>query len=109
MIHPNLNNIQELTFSPLFQKTRERITMWRYRTITPIGKVQVINSLVSLQFVYKFMCLPSPSSKFFSEYKEIISLLFWEWGASLIHYNKIIEDYDKGALKLVDLPSKNQL
>ena len=99
LIQNDLDNIAEINYSPLLQKTKEIITMWRKRTLTPIGKVQVVNSLISSLFVCKFMGLPSPS---------LIAQFTWNSPVSKVRYNKIIQDFQNGSLKLVDLKSKDQ-
>ena len=80
--------------------------MWKYRTITPLGKIQVINSLVSTLVVYKMLCLPNPTIAFMSEYMEIISHFLWG-KSNKFRYDRVIQNYEHGGLKLVDLESKN--
>ena len=58
-IHPDLDIVCELNYSPLLQKTRDIITVWKYRTLSPIGRIRVINMLISS--LYFYVCLHRPS------------------------------------------------
>ena len=107
-IHVDRKIMLDLNYSPLLQKVRDIITMWRYRTMSPIGKVQVINSLIASLFVYKFICLPSPPDEIFTKFKEITNEFLW--GKTLkIAYDKIILDTQEGGLKLLDLSAKGRM
>ena len=72
------------------------------------GKVQIINSLVASLVVHKFLCLPSPPSSFFDDYKKMVTTFIWNSMTSKISYDKIIRDYKERGLKLIDLQSKDQ-
>ena len=39
MIHPDIELMKEINYSPLLQKVRDTIMMWRYRTISIMGKI----------------------------------------------------------------------
>ena len=46
------------------------ITHWSLRSLTPIGKILVVNSLLISQAIYKLTCLFSPKDDFFQTYLE---------------------------------------
>ena len=50
-IHTDRSIMSKLNYSPLLQKMRETIMMWRYRSLTILGKIQFVNSLITSQFV----------------------------------------------------------
>ena len=81
--------------------------MWRYRDITPIGKIQVINSLMASLITYRLMALPKPPDKFFTDFKTVTTQFLWNSSTSKVSYDKIIKDYVLGGLKLIDLPAKD--
>ena len=86
---------------------RDRILMWRYRTLTQYGKIQVINMLIASQAAYRFMCLPSPQEKSFDDYKTMVREFLWgEKTPPKTNYNKSLQDYEVG-LKLIDLEAKD--
>ena len=107
-VHPSMDIMLEINYSPLSQRVRDIITMWRYRDLTPIGKVQLVNSFISSLFVYGFMCLPSPSKEFFDAYKKLINRFIWSSPTNKVRYTKMVQDYSEEGLKLIDLPAKDQ-
>ena len=107
-IHPDIDIMLELNYSPLLQKIRDIISMWRYRTMTVLGKIQVTNSLIAFQLTYKMLCLPTPPDHFFSAYKDIVMEFLWKDVSTRIAFDRLIKDFDDGGLKLIDLRSKGK-
>ena len=106
-VHTDPEMYAELNYSPLLKKIREIITMWHYRSLTILGKIQVINSLVASQFTYRFSTLPSPPANFFNDYKALITEFIWDRKRPKVAYEKLIQDYPQGGVKLVDLKCKD--
>ena len=107
-IHSDLHLMKELNYSPLLQRMRDVITMWKYRKLTPLGRVQIINSLVSTLVMFKFSCLPSPDETFFLQYEDIVKEFIWKGKKkSKICKAKLIQDYTCGRLRLIDLKAKD--
>ena len=106
-IHSDIDIMLELNYSPLLQKIRD-IIVWRYRTMSILGKIQVISSLVASQLIYKMLCLPTPPDHFFLKYKEIVMEFLWHDVSTKIAYERIIKDYYEGGLILIDLRAKNK-
>ena len=97
----NVNYMDVLT------KVENILKSWQHRKLSLLGKIKMINSLMTTQFLYKFMVLPSPDEFFFRFYKRLILDFLWEGGAPRIRYNKLIQRYEEGGLKLADLEAKN--
>ena len=68
-IHTNKAIMMERNYSPLLQKVQDMIQMWRYKTLIPLGRIQVANSLMASLVIYRFAALPTPSDEFFHEFK----------------------------------------
>ena len=106
MIHPNSIITQEANFSPLLQRIHDIITMWRYRTLSIIRKVQIVNSLIVSLVMFRLSCLPTPPSSFFDDYYQI-RIFMWNGKTSKIRYDKLIQSCINGGLKLIDLKTKD--
>ena len=104
-IHQDFEVIQKLNFEDRLDHVEKLLNGWRNRSLTLMGKICVINSLVASPFSHKLMSLPSPSEKFFMKYKKIINEFLWNGKISKIRYEKIIQNYENGGLKLVHLPT----
>ena len=64
LIHAVLDQIIKLNYDPLIHKTESILHAWQNRTLTVIGKIQVIKTLVAPIFTYRFRCLPKPPTMF---------------------------------------------
>ena len=80
------------------------IQQWR-RFLTPIGRVNVIKTLVIPKLHHLFISIPNPK-------KEIISLLckamfefLWNSKVDKVRRNVITQDYFSGSQKMVDINS----
>ena len=91
----------------MLQNVRDIILMWQYRTLTPYGKVQIVNALLSSTFAHKLLCLPSPPDNVFKKYKEMIVKFVWTGYANKVQYVKAIQEYEVGGLKLNDVELKD--
>ena len=107
LIHLDKEIMIEINYSTLLQKVRDKILMWRYRTLTPYGKVQIINTLLGSLFAYKLQCLPLPPDAIKKKYKELIIKFLWAGYADKVNYEKTIQQYSVGGLKLMDLEAKD--
>ena len=96
----------KLNYYDTLHKVRTILNNWAYRNLTLMGKIVVVNSLISSLFVHKFLALPTPPKKFFKEYKSLIVSFLWNEKVPKIAYEKIIQNYRFMGLKLVDLEQK---
>ena len=74
--------------------------------MTLIGKITIVNTLVNTLFIHKLSALPSPPDSFYKIYKDRILNFLWNGKSSKISYNKLVQNYDRLGLKLVDLKTK---
>ena len=96
----------ERNFENFRNKVAQICSSWSARTLTKIGKILVVNTLITSQFVYKFLHNYNPSRKFLEHIKQLIRHFIWDGKPSRVAYNKLIRDYPDGGLKLVDLSLK---
>ena len=90
------------------EKIDEIFNLWKYRGMSVIGKIQIINSLVASVLVYKMSCLPSPPAKFFKSLRGKILKFLWDGKPAKISYKNLIQNIECGGLKLVDLEAKDK-
>ena len=107
MIHPDWQVMYQENYVKLLQKVKAILKTWSTRNMTPLGRIAIVNSLVASLFVHKFMCIPTPQQEFFTEYRKLVTQFIWEDKPTKIRYTKLIQDYRKMGLKLVDLEAKN--
>ena len=105
-IHTDLHLVKRINFEETLQKCSVILKKWAGRKLTVMGKICIINTLISSLFAHKLACLPSPTQDFYKAYKKIVLDFIWENKPHKVSYQKIIQNYDRGGLKLVDLESK---
>ena len=105
-IHPDPKISEALNYDALLEKSKRILKQWSGRNLSWMGKIVIINSLVSSLFAYRLAVLPTPSEEFFKKYKTIVLDFLWKGGKSHVRYTKITQDYHHGGLKLVDLKNK---
>ena len=96
----------KLNFYQTLQKCKEILETWKKRKLTTIGKICVVNVLVTSLFSQKLAILPMPPQQFFDEYRQMVTKFIWDDKVPKIRYSKIIQGYTEGGLKLIDLKSK---
>ena len=108
-IHPNPDRLMKENFYDSLNKVEEIFKRWKDRSISIMGKITIVNSLVNTLFTHKLLALPSPPpDDFFRRYKSIIVDFLWDKKRPTIRYDKLIQDYNKLGLRLVDLKIKDK-
>ena len=93
-------------FNELYEKMEKILNPWKARTLSLIGKIQVINGLVASTAVYKFLCICLPSQDWLKKCKKLFTNFLWENKKAMIAYKNLIKDIPRGGLKLADLEGK---
>ena len=106
-VHPQWEKMHKENYEDELNRVENILCTWKHRTLLPIDKITIINSLIHSLFTHKFMALLTPNKRFFQKYKQMIIEFIWNGKKSTIAYSKLIQDYSRLGLKLVDLESKN--
>ena len=106
------NNRQEtidINYKDMLNKMNKTLNPWRARALSLIGKIQVVNTLVHSQAVYKVICIAMPNSHTIKNVKNLVTKFLWEGKPARIAYSKLTMNYENGGLKLVDFELKAQM
>ena len=82
---------------------RRELNVWKQRNLTLFGKIQIIKSFGVSKFIYLFSSVSIPSWVV----KEIDTIFYdflWK-GKDRIRRNVLIQQIEKGGLKMVDIKS----
>ena len=91
----------------LMEKMRKTLEPWRARSSTLMGKVQIVNSLMLSQAVYKLLTINSPSNEATVKIRKMITEFLWDKKKPRIAYETLIKGKKEGGLGLVDLRKKD--
>ena len=93
-------------YEGILEKIRKILYAWQNRGLSLIGKVQVVNTLISSLFVYKMMVLPRIPKTLLKNIDNIIREFLWNGGKSKIAYNILQLPKKEGGLNLVNFKKK---
>ena len=99
-------NEGSINFGEKIEKMKKTVSSWSARNLTLLGKISIVKFLVVSQIVHLLSSLPSPSGV----NKEINCLLYgflWDSKGDKIKRTEMINEYNKGGLKMIDLQSSN--
>ena len=101
-------DLLQKNYEPIIEKSRKILNAWYNRGLSLIGKVQVVNTLVSSLFVYKMMVLPVIPDKVVKQMNNIIREFLWNGKKAKIAYAILQNPKDQGGLNLVNLKNKDR-
>ena len=93
-------------YLPLIGKVNTTLNAWYNRNLSLLGKIQVVNTLVASQFVYKQMVLPNMPSNIIKCIDNSIRNFIWNGGKSKIAYQILQNPKDLGGVNLVNIRSR---
>ncbi len=101
-------DLLKLNYDDIFTSLEKTVEMWGNRKLSLAGKIITANTLMSSQFIYKLVCLESPSTAHYERYKKIIRNYIWEGKTAKIAYETLVAPPKDGGFKLIDLQKKDQ-
>ena len=97
------NNLQSEKFRELIQGLKKTLNLWKLRKLTLLGKIQIIKTFGISKFMYLFSSISIPIWVT-NEIETTFYNFLWK-GPDRIKRNVMIQDIDKGGLKMIDLKS----
>ena len=96
-----------LNFREKVDKIKNVLSCWKYRRLTLLGKILVIKSLAATQLTYVLAPLVT-NHRIISEINDLFYSFLWNNKGDKIKRSVMINDYDKGGLKMVDITLFNK-
>ena len=99
----NLGLIFDLNYKEKLKSITQTINCWRMRSLSLIGKICVIKSLVLPQLLYLFSALSiKVPQKFFNELNRLFFRFIWNGGQDRVQRKFMYNDYAHCGLKMTD-------
>ena len=99
----DLDNICELNFREKINEIKRCIKLWTWRSLTLMGKITVVKSLLLSKLIHLFLALPNPSDAILKEIETIIFKFIWNKKPDKIKRNMIYRNIDEGGLKMINI------
>ena len=87
-------------------KIESILNSWSARRLTLLGKITIIKSLAVLQIVYLLSALPT-AQEILQKINSLLYNFLWGSKSKKIKRTEMINEYDKGGLKMIDIQSLN--
>ena len=99
----NLQTIPAHNYSKALIKVNEVISAWKKRTLTPLGKITVIKSLILSQLNHLFMAIPLPNNNFHVDLNKKLYKILWDGKPEKIKRTTMCQNKIDGGHKMPDL------
>ena len=94
-------------YESVLAKIKPILDTWAHRRLSLVGKINVINTLISSLFVYKLSVLPTPSHDFIKKVNKILVEFIWGGKRAKISLDVLQASKSAGGLNLVNLHWRN--
>ena len=101
----DLDKITEINYSSKIEEMKKVFLSWSKRILTPLGRITVIKSLALSKMNHLIISLPKPSARLIREIQNMFYNYLWNGGPDKVKRSIIIQNYEKGGLKMIDLDS----
>ena len=101
----DLTAITELNYTSKIEEMKKIFLNWSKRILTPLGRITVIKSLALSKINHLILSLPKPSEKIVKEIQTLFYNYLWNRGPDKIKRSLVIQNYDNGGLRMIDLDS----
>ena len=98
----------KINFNKIVLKLRTVSNLWFYRSLTLMGKIQVINTLMASLFVYKLDALPLIPSDIVQEVEKTFEEFLWKGKRAKLPLKILQKEKKYGGLGLVDITMRQQ-
>ena len=94
---------KKLNFDSIFKSIQKTLSMWRWRGLTLLGRIQIVKTFAIPKFMSK-ASLISISDDLIKKVNTLLYGFIWK-GNDKIKRTALINDIDKGGLKMLDIQS----
>ena len=98
----NLIQIPRINFDIAIEKAKNELKSWKYRILSPIGKITVLKTLILPKFVHLFSSIHTPHS-ILVEINKIFYNYLWAGKPDKIKRETTCKNYCVGGLKMVNI------
>ena len=94
-------------YNLLCKKSAAILKKWNKRNLTILGKVNIVNTLISSLFIYKMMVLPKIPGNVLKTMNKLISEFIWNKGVPKVSRIQLENTKPLGGVKLVSLAKRD--
>ena len=107
-IHTDIPACVNRNYQELMDKATIMLQRWEGRSMSLIGKVTIINTLIASIFVYRMMVLSRMPNTMFETLQKMFDKFLWNGWKPKINQKILTMPKNEGGLKLVDMEVKDK-
>ena len=89
LFYPDIVKTTKENFAAKFEKIQSISKVWSQRSLSLIGKIQIVNTLMVSQLLYIMQCLPSPGKIFYDQCNVAIREFIWDKRKSKVSLERL--------------------
>ena len=97
-----------VNYAKTMQKVTTTLNLWRNRSLSLFGKINIFNTLIGSLFTYQMMVLPSPPMAIIKKLESECLAFLWNGKKSKISLNMLQAGKKSGGAKLINLRKKDK-
>ena len=106
-IDHNEDECAKINYEKLINKSRAILAQWSKRSLSLIGKIEIVNSLIESLFVYKMYVLPTIPLGIVKQMENMVNTFLWK-GRPKISMEILQASKESGGMRLMNLNKKDK-
>ena len=107
-VSPDLDVCINKNYTEIVTKAVAVLKQWKNKTLSLIGKILVVNTLIMSLFVYRMTALPFMMKSLEKQLKQEIISFIWNGARPKISYETLTQRKENGGMGLIDIGRKNK-
>ena len=99
----NLDTMVKINFKDKIEQIDKELKVWSKRKLTPFGRITVLKTIVISKLNHLFIALPNPTEELINNLQKKFFHFIWQSGTDRIKRDTLMQEYDKGGLKMINL------
>ena len=99
----NLDTMVKINFKDKIEQIDKELKVWSKRKLTPFGRITVLKTIVISKLNHLFIALPNPTEELINNLQKKFFHFIWQSGTDRIKRDTLMQEYDKGGLKMIHL------
>ena len=99
----NAENCEKINYSEKFGEVKHLLQVWMKRSITPLGRIAILKSLILSKLIHLWILLPNPPDDFMDCLQKLCFLFIWNEKQDKINRKTVQKRVMNGGLGLPNL------
>ena len=101
----NIQECEKINYQNKFTEIKTLINIWMKRSITPVGRVALLKSLLLSKLVHLWMLLPDPPDNIINSIQTLCFRFVWQDKQDRISRKTVVQSVKNGGLNVPDIRS----